>query len=92
MSVLVGQTGNVGGQLYVEFQLLQSPCKSCYHIYPTASSISWDMVKVLVGHYPMTDPYLQLWTTIVQKVIVGYSVFAVRVSFDRTCMEIGNIS
>ena len=57
MSVLVGQTRNVGGQLYVEFQLLQSPCKSCYHIYPTASRISWDMVKVLVGHYLMTDPY-----------------------------------
>lgn len=62
-------------------------------LYLTASRIpSWDMVKVLVGHYPMTDPYLQLWTTIVQRVILDYSVFAVRVSFDGTCMEIGNIS
>lgn len=62
-------------------------------LYPAASKISsWDMVKVLVGHYPMTDPYLQLWTMIVQKVILDYSAFAVRVSFDRTCMEIGNIS
>lgn len=62
-------------------------------LYPTASRIpSWDMVKVLVGHYPMSDPYLQLWTTIVRKVILDYSVFAVRVSLDRTCMEIGNIS
>ena len=45
MSVLVGQTRNVGGQLYVEVQLLQSPCKSCYHINPTAS-------RIIVRHYP----------------------------------------
>ena len=45
MSVLVGQTRNVGGQLYVEVQLLKSPCKSCYDKNAIAS-------RIVVGHYP----------------------------------------